>query len=98
MSEGYYRYDVRHARDGKKRCPVCWRIKRHPEEFMGARGGVIYVCTPCSKERYEYHAKWRARRARKGNHDHTEQSERTDDGPRAPRQDDANAERGLRPA
>jgi len=57
-------YDsTRTPKNGKKRCPQCWRFFPHPEGFVGVSGKTIKVCSECSKKRVNYYAGWRARAA-----------------------------------
>lgn len=35
--------------DGKRRCQQCGEVKRHPEDFIGRRGGVVQSCSACAE-------------------------------------------------
>ncbi len=56
-------YDfTRHPRNGEKRCPQCWKVRPHPRGFVGLSGGVVQVCSTCSRVRAAYLKEWRASR------------------------------------
>jgi len=53
-------YDsTRVPKDGRKRCPQCWKFRPHPCGFVGVSGRVVQVCSQCSRRKSVYLAKWR---------------------------------------